>query len=137
MSLATLQLSTTNLRRVLAFDAISGAGIAVLHLVFAGSLAGWLGLSQGLITAAGWALLAYITLAAILARQVVPARGPLMVLIVGNVLWGVACLALAWGGDGGVTALGQAYLTVLAVAVLALADLEFLGWRAPAQRLAV
>ncbi|MBN9369499.1 MULTISPECIES: hypothetical protein [unclassified Hydrogenophaga] len=137
MSLSTLRLSTPQLRRVLALDAIAGAGTAVLHLAFAGSLAGWLGLSEGLITAAGWALLAYIALAAILARQVMPARGPLMVLIVGNVLWGVACLVLAWGGDSGVTALGQAYLTVLAVAVLALADLEFLGWRAPVQRLAV
>lgn len=137
MSLSTLRLSTTHLRRVLAFDALSGAGIALLHLAFDGSLAGWLGLSQGLVTAAGWVLLAYVALAALLARQATPARGPLMVLIVGNVLWAVACLALAWGGDSGVTALGQAYLTALAVAVLALADLEFLGWRAPVQRLAV
>jgi hypothetical protein len=136
MSLSNLHLSTTHLRRVLALDAISGAGAAVLHLAFAGSLATWFGLSEGLITAAGWALLAYVALSTILARQVIPSRGPLMVLIIGNVVWGVGCLALAWGGDGGVTALGQAYLTVLAVAVLALADLEFLGWRAPAACLA-
>ena len=57
--------------------------------------------------------------------------------LVDAVTYSVGCLAIAWGGDSGVTALGQAYLTVLAVAVLALADLEFLGWRAPAARLAV
>ncbi len=137
MGLSNLHLSTTNLRRVLALDAIAGAGAAALHLAFAGSLASWFGLSEGLITAAGWALLAYVALATLLARQVFPSRGPLMVLIIGNVVWGLGCLAIAWGGDSGVTVLGQAYLTALGVAVLALADLEFLGWRAPALRPAV
>ncbi len=136
MSLANLHLSTPWLRRVLALDAIAGAGLAVLHLAFAGSLATWFGLSEGLVTAAGWALLVYVVLAGSLARQAQPARGPLMLLIVGNVLWSVACLVVAWGGNG-VTGLGQVYLTGLAVSVLAMADLEFLGWRAPAMRLAV
>lgn len=136
MSLAHLHLSTPWLRRVLALDAIAGAGLAVLHLALAGSLATWFGLSEGLVTAAGWALLVYVVLAGSLARQPQPARGPLMLLIVGNVLWSVACLVVAWGGSG-VTVLGQVYLTGLAVSVLAMADLEFLGWRAPALRLAV
>lgn len=136
MNLKNLHLSTTQLRRVLALDAAAGAGAALLHLGWSDALAGWLGLSPGLLQASGWALWAYVLLATLLARQVLPARGPLMLLIVGNVLWSVGCLALAWGG-GGVTPLGQAYLTVLGLAVLALADLEFLGWRAPALRLAV
>lgn len=136
MRLADLHLSTPWLRRVLTLDAVSGAAAALLHLSFAGSLAGWFGLSEGLITAAGWALLAYVALAGLLARQAQPSRAGLMLLILGNVLWGVACLALAWGGSGA-TGLGQAYLTVLGVAVLGLAELEFLGWRAPALRLAV
>lgn len=135
MNLADLHLPTPWLRRVLALDAASGAALALLHLLLAGSLAGWFGLSEGLISAAGWALLGYVALAGMLARQAQPARGALMLLILGNLLWGLACLALAWGGSG-VTALGQAYLTAMAVAVLALADLEFLGWRAPALRLA-
>jgi hypothetical protein len=135
MVFADLHLSTPWLRRVLALDAISGAAVALLHLSFAGELADWFGLSEGLVTAAGWALLGYVALAGLLARQAQPARGGLMLLIVGNVLWGVACLAIAWGGHGA-TPLGQAYLTVLGVAVLALAELELLGWRAPALRLA-
>ena len=135
MNLADLHLPTPWLRRVLVLDAASGAALALLHLLLAASLAGWFGLSEGLIRAAGWALLGYVVLAGLLARQAQPARGALMLLILGNLLWGLACLALAWGGAG-VTALGQAYLTVMAVAVLALADLEFLGWRAPALRLA-
>ena len=136
MNLKNLHLSTPQLRRVLALDAFAGAGAALLHLSLTESLAGWLGLSEGLLRGAGWALWAYVILATLLARQVLPARGPLMLLIVGNVVWALACFALAWGG-GGVTPLGQAYLTVLGLAVLGLADLEFLGWRAPALRLAV
>ena len=77
------------------------------------------------------------TIATLLARQVIPSRGPLMLLILGNLAWSAACLALAWGGASAVTPLGQAYLTVLALAVLLLADLEFLGWRRPAPSLAV
>jgi hypothetical protein len=136
MRLASLHLPTPWLRRVLALDAAAGAGLAVLHLAFAGSLANWFGLSEGLVTAAGWTLLVYVLLAGSLARQAQPARGPLMLLIVGNLAWSLACLAVAWGG-GGVTGLGQVYLTGLAVSVLVMADLEFLGWRAPALRLAV
>ncbi|MBX3610321.1 MAG: hypothetical protein KF871_10550 [Hydrogenophaga sp.] len=131
MNLSNLSLSTTALRRVLALDALSGLGAAVLHLALADSLAGWLGLPAALVSASGWAVLAFAAFATILARQVVPARGALMALIVGNTLWSLGCLALAWGGHLPVTPLGQAYLTVLAVAVLALADLEFLGWRRP------
>lgn len=137
MSLFRLQLSTTQLRRVLALDALSGAAAALLHLAMPAALAGWLGLSPTLVTLSGAALLVYVALAGLLARQALPARAPLMVLILGNIAWAVACLALAWGGGAGVTALGQAYLTVLAVAVLLLADLEFLGWRSPAPSMAV
>jgi hypothetical protein len=135
MNLSQFHLSTAHLRRVLALDAIAGAGAALLHLTLADPLSVWLGLSEGLLRAAGWALLGYVLLAALLSRQVLPARGPLMLLIVANVVWSVGCLAVAWGG-GTITPLGQAYLTVLALAVLALADLEFLGWRAPNLRLA-
>jgi hypothetical protein len=136
MNLATLHLPTRQLRQVLAFDALAGAGLAALHLAFAAPLAAWFGLSEGLLSAMGWALPAFALLAGLLARQRVPARGWLMLLVLGNLVWALACLALAWGGAG-VTPLGQAYLTAFAVAVLVLADLEFLGWRAPALRPAV
>lgn len=136
MNLSNLHLSTPQLRRVLALDAVAGAGAAVLHLTLSEQLSAWLGLSQGLLLGAGWALWAYVVLATLLARQVLPSRGPLMLLIVGNVLWGLGCLALAWDSPT-VTPLGQAYLALLGLAVLALADLEFLGWRAPALRLAL
>jgi len=136
MNLARLHLPTPWLRRVLAFDALSGALLAALHLAFAPVLATGFGLSETLLTAAGVALLGFVALAATLARQPQPARGGVLLIVVLNLLWGIACLALAWGG-GGVTPLGQGYLTLMAVAVFVLADLEFLGWRAPSLQLAV
>lgn len=135
MSLAHFHLPTPWLRRVLALDALAGAGAGLAHLLWADALAGWFGLSAGLISASGWALFAYAAWAGGLARQALPARGPLMLLILANLAWSLGCLVLAWGG-GPVTGLGQAYLSALALAVLALAELEFLGWRAPALRLA-
>ena len=116
MNLARLHLSTPWLRRVLAVDAASGAALAALHLAFAPALAAGFGLPAGLLTAAGLALLAFVALAAVLARQPLPARGALLLLIVGNLVWGAACLALALGGAG-ITPLGQGYLTLMAVAV--------------------
>jgi hypothetical protein len=136
MSLASLHLPTPWLRRVLAFDALTGVATAALHLAFAPVLSTGLGLSEGLLNASAVGVLAFVALATTLARQPQPARGGVLAMVLLNLLWGVACLALAWGTTG-VTPLGQSYLTVMAVAVFVLADLEFLGWRAPALQLAV
>lgn len=132
MDLSRFQLSPRQLRQVLAFDAVSGAATAVLQLALAGTLAAWFGLSETRVLALGWAFLGYVALAGWLARQPVPSRTGVMALVLANVAGAVVCLALAWGG--GVTPLGQAYLTAIAVVVLVLADLEFLGWRALAPR---
>lgn len=132
-----LRLSTTALRRVLALDALSGLAIGVLHLTAGDVLARWLGLPFTVITVMGWAIFLFVALSAWLARQPVPARGPLMLLIVGNLVWAAECLWLAFGSTHPVTPLGQAYLVVQAVAVLGLADLEFLGWRGTGLRTAV
>lgn len=136
MNLARLHLSTPWLRRVLAFDALTGVAMAALHLAFAPVLATGFGLPEGLLNASAVALMGFVALTATLARQPQPARGGVLLVVVLNLLWGLACLGLAWGQTG-ITPLGQAYLTVMAVAVFALADLEFLGWRAPVPPLAV
>jgi len=136
MDRSRLQLSPRQLRRVLAFDALSGATTAVLHLTLGASLAVWFGLSEGLVAALGWACLGYVALAGLLARQSLPSRTGVMAMVLANLAGAAVCLTLAWGGSA-VTPLGQAYLTAIAVAVLVLADLEFLGWRALAPRLAV
>lgn len=116
------------LRNVLWADAASGAVTGALHLAAAGWLAQVLGLPSGLLLASGGVLAGVILLASWLAtRQPVP-RGPLWLLIIGNWLWVVGCLALLFTGAAA-TPLGQAYLVMHAVTVGVLAELEWMGLR--------
>ena len=129
MSLTAQLSSSTTLRRVLAFDAASGAGTGVLHLLLAPLLATWLGLPEALLQASGVAIFAFVLLAGWLALQALPPRGPLTVIVLLNVAWALGCVWLAFGVSAAPTALGVAYLLVQAVAVLALAELEWMGLR--------
>ena len=133
MSLTAQLSSPAVLRRVLAFDALSGAGTGALHLLLAPLLSTWLGLPGPLLQASGVAIFAFVLLAGWLALQASPPRGPLMVIVLLNVAWALGCVWLAFGGAAAPTSLGVAYLLVQAVAVLALAELEWMGWRALAR----
>jgi hypothetical protein len=113
---------------VLWADAASGAGTAALQLLAAGMLAPLLGIPAWLLTASGVALLVYMALAAWLANAQPVPRGQLMLLIAGNWLWVAGCLVLLFAGSG-VTALGQGYLVMQAVAVAVLAELQWMGLR--------
>jgi multisubunit Na+/H+ antiporter MnhB subunit len=116
------------LRRVLALDAVAGAGTALLHLLGAGALAPLLGLPHGLVVASGITLIVYVATAAYLASCEPVPRGPVWALIAGNWAWVLACLALLFGGAAG-TVYGQAWLVMQAVAVAVLAELEWMGVR--------
>ena len=98
MSLTAQLSSPTTLRRVLAFDAVSGAGTGVLHLWLAPVLASWLGLPEALLQASGVAIFAFVLLAGWLALQASPPRGPLTVIVLLNVAWALGCVWLAFGG---------------------------------------
>ena len=129
MSLIASLTSPVGLRRVLWADALSGSGTAVLHLALAGSLSSLLGLPGALLSASGILLLLYVALAGTLALQAVPSRALLGALVIGNFAWMVACLVLLFGGQVTPTPLGQAYLVVQAVAVLVLAELQWMALR--------
>ncbi len=129
MSLIASLTSPAGLRRVLWADALSGSGSAALHLVLTGSLSSLLGLPGALLIGSGIALLAYVALAGSLALQTVPSRALLGALVLGNFAWVIGCLALLFGGLVSPTPLGQAYLVVQAVAVLVLAELQWMAMR--------
>jgi len=129
MSLTARLSSTTVLRRVLAFDAVSGAATGALHLLLAPVLSTWLGLPEALLQASGVAIFAFVLLAGWLALQASPPRGPLMTVVLLNFAWAITCLWLAFGGAVNPTPLGLTYLLVQAVVVFALAELEWIGWR--------
>ena len=129
MSVLAYFTSPAGLRRVLAFDAISGGGTGLLHLALAGYLSTLLGLPAGLLSATGILLLLYVALAGTLALQASPPRHLLGVLVAGNFAWVAACLVLLFGGAVSPTPLGQAYLVLQALAVLALAELQWMALR--------
>lgn len=129
MSVFTHLTSPAGLRRVLWFDAISGIGTGVLHVVASGPLSQVLGLPEALLRASGVAIFAFVTLAAWLAMQPTPSRGGLSLIVIGNFAWSAGCVWLVLGGVSGATALGVGYLLVQAAVVALLAELQWMGLR--------
>jgi len=117
------------LRTVLVADAVSGAATALLQLTAAGLLSEILGVSAGLLVGSGIVLLFFIAGAAWLANCDPIPRGGTWLLIVGNWMWVGGCITLLLTGAASTT-LGQTYLVVQAVAVAALAELQWFGVRA-------
>lgn len=129
MSLIAQLSSPAVLRRVLAFDALSGAGTGVLHLLLAPMLSTWLGLPETLLQASGIAIFGFVALAAWLAFQASPPRGALMAIVALNFAWAIGCLWLAFGGAVSAAPWGVVYLLVQAVVVFVLAELQWMGLR--------
>jgi hypothetical protein len=129
MSIFAYLTSPAGLRRVLAFDAISGLGTGLLQVAASGPLSQWLGLPETLLRTSGIAIFAFVALAGWLAMQRTPMRVGLAVLVIGNFAWVIGCLWLALGGASGATHLGVAYLMVQVVVVAALAELQWTGLR--------
>jgi hypothetical protein len=121
--------SPSFLRAVVWFDAATGVLLAALHLALTDTLAGWLGLPAGLVSASGLALVAYAVLAMSIASQRNIPRGLLWLLIVGNAAWFFASLALLLSSAITPTVWGQAYLVVHVVSVGLLAELQWFGVR--------
>lgn len=129
MSLIASLTSPAGLRRVLWADAASGTAMGVLHLGAPALLADLLGISPTLLTTSGWLLLPFVVLAGWLALQRQPSRGALTLLIAGNFAWVVASAAVVFGSSLVPGALGMAYVGVQALAVLVLAELQWMALR--------
>ena len=117
------------LRRVLWADAAAGAASSLLHLLAAGALAELLGLPYGVFAMSGMALLVFVAGAGYLAVCDPIPRGLVSVLIAANWAWVGGCAVVFMVNAGTATPLGQAYIVVHALAVAALAELEWFGLR--------
>jgi hypothetical protein len=113
------------LKTALLADAGVSAAAALLQLAAAAPLAGLLKLPQPLLFESGLFLVAYVALLLVMARSARLAVPLVMLVVVGNVGWALACLALATLAAP--AALGVAYLVLQALAVLAFAALEYRG----------
>jgi hypothetical protein len=117
------------LRKVLIVDAASGAASCLLHLLGAGALAGLLGVPYGVLVTSGLLLLLFVAAAAYVALCDPIPRPLVSALIAANWAWVIASAAVLYLDAPTLTQLGKAYVIVQAVAVAALAELEWLGLR--------
>jgi hypothetical protein len=117
------------LRRAIQADAIFSGVSALLLTLGAGALAPWLNLPEALLRETGLFLVAYAALVGWLGtRQSMPR--PLVVIVIsGNAAWTLASIALLLSGAVTPNLLGEAFVTIQAIAVGALAELQYIGLR--------
>ena len=117
------------LRRAIQADAIFSGVAAVLLIFGAAELAPWLNLPEALLRESGLVLIAYTALVGWLAtRQVMPK--PLVLIVIAiNAVWTVASIALLFSSAVTPNLLGEAFVAMQAIAVGALGELQYIGWR--------
>jgi hypothetical protein len=124
------------LRRAIQTDAIFSGASALLLTFGAGALALWLNLPEALLRETGLFLIAYAALVGWLGtRQSMPK--PLVVIVIsGNAAWTLASIALLFSGVVTPNLLGEAFVAIQAIAVGALAELQYIGLRRSGDALA-
>lgn len=117
------------LRRALLADAIFSGASAVLLTFGAGALAPLTHLPEALLRETGLFLVLYAALVGWLGtRQTMP-KPLVVVVIAGNAAWTLASIALLFSGAVTPNLLGEALVAAQAIAVGALAELQYIGLR--------
>ncbi|TDR39716.1 hypothetical protein DFR29_115106 [Tahibacter aquaticus] len=119
----------TLFRRALLLDAATGAVTALLLIAGASFLAPQLGLPTALLSGAGLVLIPIVVLLAWLVRSPRISKWLAWSVIEMNLLWVLASFGLLLGGQVSPTLLGQIFVIVQALAVLAFAIVQFIAWR--------
>ncbi|HEV7659293.1 MAG TPA: hypothetical protein VGO55_05560 [Allosphingosinicella sp.] len=117
--------STLFLRRSLALDSLSCLALGLAMGLGAAMLAPLFGLAEPLVRIAGLALLPLGLFIGWLASRPAPPPALVWVVILGNIGWTAESFVLL--GQHQPTALGTAFVSAQATAVLGLAALEYLG----------
>lgn len=125
------------LRRAIQADAVFSGISAVLLTFGAGELATLLSLPEALLRESGLFLIAYAALVGWLGtRQSMP-KALVAIVIGGNAAWTLASIALLFSGAVTPNLLGEAAITMQAIVVGALAELQYIGLRRSGGTLAV
>ena len=117
------------LRRAILGDAIF-SGVSALLLTFgAGELAPLLNLPTALLRETGLFLIAYAALVGWLGTRASMPKALVGIVIVGNVAWTVASIALLFSGAVTPNLLGEVFVAIQAITVGVLAELQYIGLR--------
>ena len=115
------------LRAALRLDAIASGAMSVILLAGAPWLRGLLGMPQPLLLAAGAVCLFWGLFVGAVSRRERMTEGVVWAIIVLNAVWVIESAALLLLGWVQPTQLGTAFVIVQALAVAALAELQFVG----------
>ncbi len=124
------------LRRAVQFDALFSSVSALLLTFGAGALTPWLNLPEALLRESGLFLIAYAALVGWLGTRPSMPKALVWIVIVGNAAWTVASIALLFSGAVTPNLLGAAFVAMQAIAVGAIAELQYVGLRRSAGALA-
>lgn len=130
MSIRQLIAAPTFLPRLLLVDGLASGATALLLLAGADVLAPVLGLPPGLLRAAGVVLVPFVLWVLLLSRRGEVLRGAMTAVVIINFAWVAASALVAFGGLYQPTAAGLAFVSAQALAVLAFAELGWMGLRA-------
>src|SRR6266576_3648355 len=120
---------STFLRRAIQADAIFSGASAVLLTLGAGTLAPLLNLPEALLLETGLFLIAYAALVGWLGTRPTMPKALVLIVIVGNAAWTLASIALLFSGAVTPNLLGEVSVAAQAIAVGALAELQYIGLR--------
>ncbi|KNZ30965.1 MAG: hypothetical protein AD742_19430 [Methylibium sp. NZG] len=120
------------LKFALLVDAAVSGAMGVLQLSAATALAALLDLPQPLLLGTGEFFVVYALLLVGMATRARLWSALVMLIVVGNGLWGLACVALLAAGALAPNALGVGFVLMQAVAVSVFAWLEWRGLRSSA-----
>ena len=130
----TLSLRTPSLlRKALWLDASSSAGMAVLLLLIAPTLAPLLGLDAALLRGVGVSFVPFVALVAWTASRDRIPRAAAGWVIGLNAVWAAGCLAIVLMGWLQPTTLGSAFIVAQALFVGVMAELQFIGLKREAR----
>ena len=115
------------LRYALLADAIASGATGLLMIAGAGLLEGFLNIPVALSREAGLVLIPYVAFVAYVGTRESIMRNAVWAIIVANVLWAVASVALLASGWIAPNLLGVVFIALQAAVVAVFGDLQFIG----------
>lgn len=129
MSSSSIFSSPNFMRNVLRVDALSCVACGLLQLAFPVQMAVMLRLPGPLLAYTGEFLLVYAALVAFVSTRKPIPRNVVWLLVGGNLGWAAACVLLLVSGNVQPTVLGMVYVSMQALTVAVLAELQYFGLR--------
>jgi uncharacterized protein YjeT (DUF2065 family) len=117
------------LRRAILADAIFSGASALFLSVGATGLGPLLNLPEALLRETGLFLIAYAALVGWLGTRPSMPKALVVIVIIGNAVWTLASIVLLFSGAVTPNLLGEAFVAAQAIAVGALAELQYIGLR--------